>query len=42
MPIPLYPMFASEITLNQGIMVPYYLDETKDWAIDVRLDISSE
>jgi glutamate--glyoxylate aminotransferase len=33
-PIPQYPLYSALITLQGGTMVPYYLDETKNWALD--------
>jgi alanine transaminase len=36
-PIPQYPMYSAEITMNHGTFVPYYLDESKDWGFDVRV-----
>lgn len=34
-PIPQYPLYSALITLNGGTLVPYYLDESQNWAIDV-------
>lgn len=33
-PIPQYPLYSALITLNGGTMIPYYLDESKNWALD--------
>lgn len=35
-PIPQYPLYSALITLNGGTLVPYYLDEEKNWALDVK------
>jgi aspartate/methionine/tyrosine aminotransferase len=35
-PIPQYPLYSALITLNGGTLVPYYLDESKNWALDVK------
>ena len=35
-PIPQYPLYSALITLNGGTLVPYYLDEAKNWALDVK------
>jgi aspartate/methionine/tyrosine aminotransferase len=35
-PIPQYPMYAAEISINHGTIVPYYLEESKQWGIEVR------
>ena len=34
-PIPQYPLYSATITMTQGAMVNYYLDEEKGWALDV-------
>ena len=34
-PIPQYPLYCALITLFNGTIVPYYLDESKGWALDV-------
>ena len=34
-PIPQYPLYSATITMTQGAMVNYYLDEAKGWALDV-------
>jgi len=31
-PIPQYPLYSAQITLNGGTAVPYYLDEAADWS----------
>ena len=33
-PVPQYPIYSALITLYGGKMVNYYLDETKNWALD--------
>lgn len=35
-PIPQYPLYSALITLNGGTLVPYYLDESKNWSLDVK------
>ena len=32
-PIPQYPLYTATLTLLNGTMVPYYLDEAKNWGI---------
>ena len=32
-PIPQYPLYSASITLLGGAMVPYFLDEAKDWSL---------
>jgi aspartate/methionine/tyrosine aminotransferase len=32
-PIPQYPLYSATITLNEGRMVPYYLDEANGWKL---------
>lgn len=34
-PIPQYPLYSALITLMEGKLVPYYLDEPKNWALDI-------
>lgn len=34
-PIPQYPLYSALITLEGGTMVRYYLDEDKDWGINI-------
>ncbi|EAX90129.1 aminotransferase, classes I and II family protein [Trichomonas vaginalis G3] len=34
-PFPTYPLYTAEITLNNGRIVPYYLKESAQWAMDV-------
>jgi alanine transaminase len=31
-PIPQYPLYTATIAANKGVAVPYYLDETAEWA----------
>ncbi len=33
-PIPQYPLYSATITLYEGRMVPYYLDEKNDWKLN--------
>ncbi len=40
-PIPQYPLYSALITLNGGRQIPYYLDETQNWALDVS-DVKSK
>mmetsp|Transcript_1948 Transcript_1948/g.1407 ORF Transcript_1948/g.1407 Transcript_1948/m.1407 type:complete len:133 (+) Transcript_1948:505-903(+) len=35
-PIPQYPLYSALITLQGGTMVPYYLDEERNWALDIK------
>lgn len=32
-PIPQYPLYTASIALFGGVVVPYYLDEAKDWSV---------
>jgi alanine transaminase len=34
-PIPQYPLYSATITLDVGSDAPYYLDEDKNWGLDV-------
>ena len=34
-PIPQYPLYSALLTLNGGELLPYYLDESKGWGLDV-------
>lgn len=34
-PIPQYPLYSAETALNGGTMVKYYLDEDKNWGVDI-------
>ncbi|KAL9268300.1 Glutamate--glyoxylate aminotransferase 2-like protein [Drosera capensis] len=34
-PIPQYPLYSAAITLNGGTLVPYYLEESANWGLDV-------
>ena len=36
MPVPVYPLYSALITLKKGHYVPYHLDESKNWGLDVR------
>jgi glutamate--glyoxylate aminotransferase len=33
-PIPQYPLYSALIALNGGKLIPYYLDESQNWALD--------
>lgn len=33
-PIPQYPLYSALLTLDNGTMVKYYLDEEKGWGVD--------
>jgi aspartate/methionine/tyrosine aminotransferase len=33
-PIPQYPLYSAQLTLDGGTMVKYYLDEEKNWSIN--------
>mmetsp|Transcript_32496 Transcript_32496/g.49721 ORF Transcript_32496/g.49721 Transcript_32496/m.49721 type:complete len:389 (-) Transcript_32496:49-1215(-) len=35
-PIPQYPLYSAQLTLDGGTMVKYYLDENKNWGIDLK------
>ena len=34
-PIPQYPLYSAIITLSGGMQIPYYLDEEKNWDLDI-------
>eukprot|EP00898_Chlorokybus_atmophyticus_P006856 jgi/Chlat1/7171/Chrsp57S06748 len=34
-PIPQYPLYSASIALHGGTLVPYYLNEGKEWGLDV-------
>ncbi|KAJ4843448.1 Glutamate--glyoxylate aminotransferase 2 [Turnera subulata] len=34
-PVPQYPLYSAAITLFGGTLVPYYLEETANWGLDV-------
>ncbi len=34
-PIPQYPLYSATLTLYGGQLVPYLLDESSGWALDV-------
>lgn len=34
-PIPQYPLYSAQLALQKGHLIPYYLDEDKNWAVDV-------
>eukprot|EP00892_Ulva_mutabilis_P012757 jgi/Ulvmu1/9854/UM057_0008.1 len=34
-PIPQYPLYSAALTLYGGTLIPYYLDESCNWGIDV-------
>jgi alanine transaminase len=33
-PIPQYPLYSALITMNRAHLLPYYLDEDKNWGLD--------
>lgn len=35
-PIPQYPLYTAALALNEAVAVPYYLDESKSWGLDVQ------
>ena len=34
-PIPQYPLYSGAVALNNGHLLPYYLDEDSDWGLSV-------
>ena len=36
MPIPQYPLYSATIALYGGTLLPYYLQEEKQWTLDVK------
>ena len=34
-PVPQYPLYSATISLFGGSLVPYYLEETANWGLDV-------
>lgn len=34
-PIPQYPLYSALLTLFGGELLPYYLDESRNWGLDV-------
>ncbi|KAH9318805.1 hypothetical protein KI387_020574, partial [Taxus chinensis] len=34
-PVPQYPLYSATISLNGGSLVPYYLEESANWGLDV-------
>uniref|UniRef100_A0A7N0TE78 Aminotransferase class I/classII large domain-containing protein n=1 Tax=Kalanchoe fedtschenkoi TaxID=63787 RepID=A0A7N0TE78_KALFE len=34
-PVPQYPLYSAAISLYGGSLVPYYLEETENWALDI-------
>ena len=34
-PIPQYPLYSAALTLHGGTMLPYYLDESKNWSVSI-------
>jgi alanine transaminase len=34
-PIPQYPLYTASLALNKARPVPYFLDESNDWSLDV-------
>jgi aspartate/methionine/tyrosine aminotransferase len=35
-PIPQYPLYSATLALYGGTLLPYYLQEEKGWALDVK------
>lgn len=35
-PIPQYPLYSAQITLNNSKIIGYYLDEEKNWGMDMK------
>jgi alanine transaminase len=35
-PIPQYPLYTATLSLVNGRAVPYYLEEEKDWGLDIK------
>ena len=33
-PIPQYPLYTATLTQQQGVAIPYYLDEMNGWSMD--------
>ena len=40
-PIPQYPLYSAQITLNGGQLLPYYLDEDTGWTMNIE-DVQAE
>lgn len=38
-PIPQYPLYSASVALYGGTLVPYYLNEPKEWCLEVRSSI---
>ena len=34
-PVPQYPLYSATISLLGGSLVPYYLEETANWGLDI-------
>lgn len=34
-PVPQYPLYSATISLLGGSLVPYYLEETANWGLDL-------
>lgn len=34
-PIPQYPLYSAQLTLQKGIFLPYFLDEANNWGINI-------
>lgn len=34
-PVPQYPLYSAAISLYGGSLVPYYLEETANWGLDI-------
>lgn len=35
-PIPQYPLYSASLTLMGGTLVPYHLNESGSWGVEVR------
>lgn len=35
-PVPQYPLYSAAISLFGGSLVPYYLEETANWGLDIQ------
>lgn len=34
-PVPQYPLYSGAVALNNGHLLPYYLDEDADWGLSI-------
>ena len=35
-PIPQYPLYTATISLQGGVAIPYYLNESQDWGTSIK------